>query len=448
MASRRAILAGLGASLLWGGPKTAMRVLSTRPEDFEMPMEGFGTWITPVDKFFVRSHHYTPDVKLRDWKLSVVGKVATPLVWTLDELKKLPRVELVSVLECAGNGRGLYTPSMAGLQWKYGAVGNARWAGVRLLDVLRKAGRQPGAVEVMFDGADVAIGAQPEFQRSIPLKKALDPNTILAYEMNGEPLDPSHGFPLRLVVPGWAGDSWVKWVMKIEVRDTEFDGFFMKTAYRIPTRPVLPGSAVDPAQMTPVTSLSIKSLLASHADGDEVRPGPIKLSGAAWSHAAPVVAVEVSTDAGRTWKPATLGSDRAPFAWRLWEFPWTPPADAYYTVLVRARNALGETQPLQPEWNPSGYSHNAVQSVRLHVTANPPSGAPLPAPSNAVRPAALEQSCLTCHSMEPIEQQRLTRAQWEREVEKMQRWGAKVRPELKEVLVDFLANHYGVRPVR
>jgi sulfite oxidase len=448
MATRRALLASLGASLLWGGPKTGMRVLSSRPEGFEMPMEGFSTWITPVEKFFVRSHHYTPDVKLRDWKLSVVGKVATPLVWTLDELKKLPRVELVSVLECAGNGRGLYEPSMPGLQWKYGAVGNARWAGVRLVDVLRKAGMQPGAVEILFDGADVAVGAQPEFQRSIPIKKALDPNTILAYEMNGEPLDPSHGFPLRLVVPGWAGDHWVKWVMKIEVRDTEFDGFFMKTAYRIPARPVLPGATIDPAQMTPVTNLSIKSILASHADLSTVPPEPLKLTGAAWSHTAAVVAVEVSTDNGRTWKAATLGNDRAPFAWRLWEFAWTPPGEAYYTVLVRARNSLGETQPWQPEWNPSGYSHNAVQTVRLHVSSTPGPAAPTPPAGPSVRPAALEQSCLTCHTLEPIEQQRLNHAQWQREVEKMQRWGAKVRPELKDVLVDFLANHYGVRPVR
>lgn len=448
MPTRRTLLAGLGASLLWGGPKTGMRVLSTRPENLEMPMEGFGNWITPLQNFFIRSHHYTPDVKLRDWKLSVVGKVATPLVWSLEELKKLPRVELVSVLECAGNGRGLYEPSMAGLQWKYGAVGNARWAGVRLGDVLRKAGVQSGAIEVMFDGADVAVGAQPEFQRSIPIKKALDPNTILAYEMNGEPLDPSHGFPLRLVVPGWAGDNWVKWVMKIEVRDTEFDGFFMKTAYRIPIRPVLPGSTVDPALMTPVTNLSIKSLLTSHADGSEVRPGQLRLTGAAWSHAAQVVAVEISTDTGRTWKPATLGNERAPFAWRLWEFNWTPPGEAYYTVMVRARNSLGETQPMQPEWNPSGYSHNAVQAVSLNVTANPQPAAAKMVSGDFLSPAAFNQSCLTCHTIEPIAQQRLTRAQWEREVEKMQRWGAKVRPELKDVLVDFLANRYGVRPVR
>ncbi len=448
MPTRRTLLAGLGASLLWGGPKTGMRVLSTRPENLEMPMEGFGNWITPLQNFFIRSHHYTPDVKLRDWKLSVVGKVATPLVWSLEELKKLPRVELVSVLECAGNGRGLYEPSMAGLQWKYGAVGNARWAGVRLGDVLRKAGVQSGAIEVMFDGADVAVGAQPEFQRSIPIKKALDPNTILAYEMNGEPLDPSHGFPLRLVVPGWAGDNWVKWVMKIEVRDTEFDGFFMKTAYRIPSRPVLPGSTVDPALMTPVTNLSIKSLLTSHADGSEVRPGQLRLTGAAWSHAAQVVAVEISTDTGRTWKPATLGNERAPFAWRLWEFNWTPPGEAYYTVMVRARNSLGETQPMQPEWNPSGYSHNAVQAVSLNVTANPQPAAAKMVSGDFLSPAAFNQSCLTCHTIEPIAQQRLTRAQWEREVEKMQRWGAKVRPELKDVLVDFLANRYGVRPVR
>lgn len=238
---RRALLAGVGTSLLLGAPKTGMRVLSSRPEDLEMPMEGFSTWITPVEKFFVRSHHYTPDVKLADWKLSIGGKVANTLTLTMEDLKKLPRVELVSVLECAGNGRGLYEPTMAGLQWEYGSVGNARWAGVRLADVLRKAGVRDGAIEVWFDGADVPVGTQPEFQRTIPMKKALDPNTLLAYEMNGAALDPSHGFPLRVVVPGWAGDSWVKWVTKIEVRDTEFEGFFMKTGYRHPGKGVTPG---------------------------------------------------------------------------------------------------------------------------------------------------------------------------------------------------------------
>lgn len=447
---RRGLLAALGSSLLLGAPKTGMKVLSSRPEDLEMPMEGFGTWITPVERFFVRSHHYTPEVKLADWKLSVGGKVANALTLTMDELKKLPRVELVSVLECAGNGRSLYEPTMPGLQWEYGSVGNAKWAGVRLADVLKKAGVQTGAIEVWFDGADVPVGAQPEFQRTIPIKKALDPNTLLAYEMNGAALDPSHGFPLRVVVPGWAGDSWVKWVTKIEVRDTEFDGFFMKTGYRHPGKGVLPGVAVDPAKMTPVTNLSIKSILASHADRSEVKLGPVKLAGAAWSHTSPVMSVEVSTDAGRTWKAATMGTDKAPFAWRLWEFNWTPPQEAYYSVMVRARNAAGEMQPLAQEWNPSGYSHNVVHRVNLHVVANPK-----PAPSVEMKagnfappPAVFNQSCLGCHTVEPIQQQRLSRTQWEREVEKMQRWGAKVRPELKDVLVDYLSNRYGVRPVR
>ncbi len=450
---RRALLAGLGSSVLWGAPKSGMRVLSIRPEDLEMPMEGFSTWITPVEKFFVRSHHYTPDVKLADWKLSVGGKVANALTMTMEELKKLPRVELVSVLECAGNGRGLYEPTMAGLQWEYGSVGNARWAGVRLADVLQKAGVQEGAIEVWFDGADVPVGAQPEFQRTIPIKKALDPNTLLAYEMNGAALDPSHGFPLRVVVPGWAGDSWVKWVTKIEVRDKEFEGFFMKTGYRHPGKGVTPGVSVDPALMSPVTNLNIKSILASHADRSEVKPGPMKLTGAAWSNTSPVVSVEVSTDAGRTWKAATLGMEKAAFAWRLWEFAWTPPKEAYYSVMVRARNSAGEMQPLQQEWNPSGYSHNVVQTVRLNVTAKPQAAAAAPVMRSGdftVPPgfAVLNQSCLGCHTVDPIQQQRMSRGQWEKEVEKMQRWGAQVKPESKDSLVDYLANRYGVRPVR
>ena len=248
--SRRQLFPFAAGSLFLGAaPKRGMIIRSTRAEDLEMPLEGFlESYITPVERFFVRSHHYVPTVDAAAWRLGVEGKVGKPLSLTMDELKKLPRVETVSVLECAGNGRGLYEPSMAGLQWTYGSVGNARWAGVRLADVLKRAGVQPGAIEIICDGADVPVGKQPDFQRGIPIAKAMDPNTMLAYEMNGEALTKDHGFPLRLVVPGWAGDCWVKWLTRIEVRDTEFDGFFMKTAYRHPGKGVAPGSAVDPAR--------------------------------------------------------------------------------------------------------------------------------------------------------------------------------------------------------
>jgi DMSO/TMAO reductase YedYZ molybdopterin-dependent catalytic subunit len=447
LSRRRLFSLATGSILLNAAPKPGMIIRSTRAEDFEMPMEGFlEGYITPVQRFFVRSHHYVPNVNASVWKLEVGGKVGTPLSLSMEDLKKLPRVEMVSVLECAGNGRGLYEPSMAGLQWAYGSVGNGRWAGVRLADVLKRAGAQPGAVEVLFDGADVPVGKQPEFQRGIPFNKAIDPNTLLAYEMNGAPLTKDHGFPLRVVVPGWAGDCWVKWLTRIEVRDTEFDGFFMKTAYRHPGKPVAPGTAVDPAQMKPVTTLQIKSIIASHADGQDIGMTAQKLRGAAWSNESPVSLVEVSTDGGRTWRAARLGKESARFGWRQWEYDWTPAQEAYYTVMVRARNTAGDAQPFTQEWNPSGYGHNVVHAVRLNATSSPKPMAAPAAPPDVEAPASFRQVCLGCHGEEAMAQQRLNRTQWEREVEKMQRWGARVTPENKDAIVDYLHKRYPYRP--
>jgi DMSO/TMAO reductase YedYZ molybdopterin-dependent catalytic subunit len=428
-------------------PKRGMIIRSSRAEDAEMPLEGFlESYITPIDRFFVRSHHYQPTVDAAAWRLQVNGKVATALTLTMEELKKFPRVELVSVLECAGNGRGLYEPSMAGMQWTYGSVGNGRWTGVRLADVLKKAGAQPGAIEVLFDGADVPVGKQPEFQRGIPFNKAMDQNTILAYEMNGEAIPKEHGFPLRLIVPGWAGDCWVKWITRIEVRDTEFDGFYMKSAYRHPGKPVAPGSAVDLAQMKPVTTLRIKSVLASHIDGQDIAIAPAKLRGVAWSNESPVSIVEVSTDGGRTWRQARLGKDAARFGWRQWEYDWTPPQAAFYNVMVKARNTAGDNQPYAQEWNPSGYGHNVVHAVHLNATESPKAPS-APAPEAAGEaPAAFKRTCLGCHGEEAMAQQRLNRTQWEREIEKMQRWGAPVTPQNKDTLVEYLSKRYPYRP--
>ena len=207
---RRNFLLLAGAGLLRGEdrPKRDMLVRSVRPEDLEMPLSGFSDYITPIEHFFVRTHVYMPKVDVNSWRLKVEGEVATPLTLTIEELKKLAPVEMVSVAECAGNGRGLYEPPVPGLQWGTGAVGNGRWRGVRLADVLKRAGIKETAKDILFDGADVPLGTMPDFQRSVPIKKALDSNTILAYEMNGETLPGKHGFPLRVIAPGWASDSW------------------------------------------------------------------------------------------------------------------------------------------------------------------------------------------------------------------------------------------------
>ena len=410
-----------------GMEKQGMIVRSTRPEDLEMAMEGFSTWITPVEKLFVRHHHYAPRVAPGEWKLEVSGLVEKPVSLSYEQIRKLPRVEQVAVMECAGNGRGFYEPAVPGLQWENGAVGNVRWAGVRFGDILQMAGVKTGAREVLLDGADRPIGTMPKFQRTLPLAKALHRDTLLAYEMNGQQLAPLHGFPLRVVAPGWASDSWTKWLSKLVLLDKDFDGFFMATAYRHPGKPVTPGEAVDPKLMQPVTDLRVKSVIASPVDGASIEPGAVKISGAAWTGQGHVAEVRVSLDAGRTWNPARLGSDQSKYGWRLWEFVTPPLAAGYYSVMAQARDSNGNVQPFAQEWNPSGYLWNVAPRIGLTVGM----------------PAGFKTSCLSCHEMDVIRQQRLTKGQWEREVDKMMRWGAPVKPEDRSAIVEFLSGRYG-----
>lgn len=415
-----------------------MIVRSPRPMDFEMPLDGFTDWLTPLDRFFVRCHTNTPRVNLAHWSLKVDGVVERPLTLSLDDLRKLPRVELVSVLECAGNGRGFYQPHVPGTQWAYGSVGNARWAGVRLRDVLQKAGIRDAGRFVLCDGADEPLGKMPDFQRTLTVQKALDPDTLLAYEMNGQTLPVEHGFPLRVIAPGWAGDSWVKWLQHLEVLDHEFDGFWMTTAYRHPSHPVAPGAAVDPKEMVPVTDLNVKSVIASPAGW--ARPGRIRLQGAAWSNASPVTRVELSTDAGKTWKPARLTGPSSRYGWRLWQHDWKA-AEGQYTLLARAANSAGQVQPLTQEWNPSGYLWNVAQPASLTVSAHAPAAAPPPRPP-AAYPAGYRAACFGCHDDHMMQQQHLTRAQWDRELKKMTGWGAGIKPQDREAMLDYLAAQF------
>jgi hypothetical protein len=324
---------------------------------------------------------------------------------------------------------------------------------VRLADVLAKAGVKAGALHMLMDGADVPMGTMPEFQRTIPVKKALHRDTMLAYEMNGEPLPVSHGFPLRVIVPGWAGDSWVKWLTNIKLLDKEFDGFWMKTAYRHPGHPVTPGAAVDPAKMHSVESINLKSVIAGPLDKTQVAPGAaVRIHGVAWSNETPVASVEVSVDRGRTWQKAKLNAERAQYGWRLFDYSWTPQQPGYYVVMARAYDTAGKTQPMVQEWNPSGYLFNGVHQVAVEVTTEPITP-PQPADSAGSvntsqfeAPSGFRSACLPCHNEEIIMQQRLTRVQWEREVDKMVRWGAKVDAPDRGPIVDYLLKLYGPRP--
>ena len=436
-------------------PKRDLLTRSARPEDLEMPLSGFADYITPIDRFFVRTHVAVPTVNLALWRLNVEGEVTAPLTLTMQEVKGLPSVELMAVAECAGNGRRFYDPPVPGVQWGNGAVGNGRWRGVRLPDVLRKAGIKASAREVLLNGADVPFGTMPDFERSIPIKKALDANTLLAYEMNGEPLPVKHGFPLRAIVPGWAGDSWTKWVTSIRVLDREYEGFWMKRAYRHPGKPVVPGTPIEPERMQPVTSLRVKSVIAAPADGAFLLVGaPVVIRGAAWSgDAGPVEAVDVSVDGGRRWRPATLHRDqRTRFGWRQWEFEWTPSQDAYYTLLARARDTAGNIQPLDQEWNPSGYGWNVVPRTRINVVRELPGDrapagiAPAASVTTVAQPASFRSSCGVCHEEDLIRQQRLTRADWDREINKMIGWGAKLTDEDRAGFLDYLSGNFGPHP--
>jgi sulfite oxidase len=441
MVSRRTFLAMTAAGLIGMQKRPVeMIVRSKRPEDLEMPLAGFDDYITPVENFFVRTHVPVPKVDLAQWRLNVDGHVSTPLTLSIDDLRKMPSAEVVGVLECAGNGRRNYDPPVPGVQWANGAVGNGHWRGVRLADLLRRAGLKAGAMEILFDGLDVPLGTMPDFQRTIPLKKALHSATLLAYDMNGEPLPVKHGFPLRVVAPGWAGDSWIKWVTSVRVMNEEFNGYWMKSAYLHPGNAVAPGTLVPPEAMRPVTSLRVKSVISFPTDGSSLEVGKrILVRGAAWSgDKGPVTAVDVSVDHGRTWRSAILTGKRSEFGWRLWEFPWTPAGEGHHAVFARARDASGDIQPLAQEWNPSGYLWNVVARVEVNAGSSPNTPSSVDRPSPVAPPSNFRATCLACHDDDVILQQRLTRAQWDRELNKMMQWGARIAPEDRGALLDYL----------
>lgn len=344
-----------------------MIVRSFRFVDLETPVEYFDTWLTPVPHFFVRNHMHEPsELGADDWRLSVGGEVEKPFTLTLNELSKLETHSVVNTLECAGNGRSLHRPQVPGVQWGKGAVSTARFSGPRLRDVLQRAAIKPTGKHVMFRGLDEVPGKVPPFIRSIPIEKALDSDTLIATHMNGAPLTKHHGFPARALVPGWIGAASCKWLTEIKVLDSEFVGNFMSPGYRLPNQPIKPGDAVKPEDTHPLTALSVKSVIAGPLDGSSVKAGRVALHGAAWAGEADIAKVEVSTDGGASWKSASLGHEQAHYAWRLWSYEWkTKSGD--YTILSRATDSQGRTQPATPMWNPSGYLYNAVDQVKIHV---------------------------------------------------------------------------------
>jgi DMSO/TMAO reductase YedYZ molybdopterin-dependent catalytic subunit len=348
--------------------KEGLIVRSLRPPDYETPVALLDSWITPVEHFYVRSHLPVPPALDADaWTLQVEGEVATPLSLTLEEIRRMPATTVTVTLECAGNGRAFFDPPVAGIQWTKGAVGTARWTGVRLADVLKRAGvRQTGRFVVM-NGADRALGSMQDYIRQLPMDKAMHPDTLIAYEMNGQPIPELHGFPLRAVVPGWEGAYSMKWLTTLRVIDREFDGFWVATAYRYPVKQVAPGAAVDPKDMAPLTGLVVKSLITKPLDGATVAPGKIEVAGFAWAGEASISRVDISSDNGATWQPARLTGENARYTWRRFEAEVNAARPESILIMSRATDSNGRTQPMAPPWNPSGYLWNAPDSVRVEV---------------------------------------------------------------------------------
>jgi len=374
-----AALAGAAAPsiLTWALPQQqsvnfpgedGMILRSFRFVDLESPVEYFNTWLTPVPHFFVRNHMHEPsELDPADWRLSLGGEVEKPLTLSLAELSRIETHAVVNTLECAGNGRSLQRPQVPGVQWGKGAVGTARFSGPRLRDILQRSGVTTGK-HVMFRGLDGVPGKVPPFIRSIPIEKALDADTLIATHMNGSPLTKHHGFPARALVPGWIGAASCKWITEIKVLDKEFAGNFMSPAYRFPNHPVQPGDAVNPEDTHPVTALSVKSLISGPSDGAHLKTGKVAVHGTAWAGEADIAKVEISTDGGSTWNPATLSREQAHYAWRLWAYDWKPGKTGDYTIMSRATDSQGRAQPLTADWNPSGYLYNAVDQVKIHVS--------------------------------------------------------------------------------
>jgi DMSO/TMAO reductase YedYZ molybdopterin-dependent catalytic subunit len=345
-----------------------------RPPNYETPLADLVPEFTRNDTFFVRYHlAVIPVVDPRTWRLQLGGPgLKGTATLSLRDLKRdYERVSLAAVNQCSGNRRGLFTPRVPGVQWMNGAMGNALWGGVRLRDVLRKAGVAADAVEVSFNGADMPVlPSTPDFLKSIPIDRALDENTLIAFEMNGAPLPHWNGAPARLIVPGWTGTYWVKHLTEIRVETQPFQGFWVKTAYRIPTG-VFPGARFltqETPETTPITEMLVDSLITSHVSGERLRRGAhATLAGKAWDGGSGIAAVEISTDGRRTWREATLGRDLGRFAWREFRVAVDTSSVGTREFAVRARGRNGAQQPDALTANPGGYHDNIVQTLTLEV---------------------------------------------------------------------------------
>lgn len=383
--SRRAFLGTLPLALLgpqlfgsrraWaqapvvGQPLAGKGLIVGRPVPLtaETPLESITTWITPNDRFPILTSIATsyPAIEPAAWRLSVAGLVEKPFTLTYEQLRSLPAHNVTAIVECAGNSRNSVSPPLPRSFLNNGYVGNAEWRGTPLRLVLEQAGLKPGAVEIVLEGADrskpPSAATEVSFAKSIPLDKALHPDTLLVYAMNGAPLPREYGGPVRALVPGWYGTYHVKWLTRVEVLDHAFDGMFMTRSWRLRRRH--DGFLRDEA----VSQIVVKSLITSPGPGERLAAGAQLIRGVAWSGGKDVTSVRVATDGGVTWRFARLLDPHAVYAWRLWELPWQPTAGSY-TLMARATDTSGAVQPFGYDVDLNGFEVNQVQSVKVEVT--------------------------------------------------------------------------------
>jgi DMSO/TMAO reductase YedYZ molybdopterin-dependent catalytic subunit len=350
--------------------KGQMILQRNRPPLLETPFELFDQGVfTPNDRFFVRWHlaQVPSEVNIANWRLKVRGNVTAEQALSLDDILAMPRVEIAAVNQCSGNSRGYFAPRVPGAQWGNGAMGNAKWLGVRLKDILARAGVKAGSVAVRFGAADQPLLPDPDYLKSLAIDHALSDEVIVAYGMNGTQLPLLNGFPLRLIVPGWFSTYWVKMLDDIEVLTKPDENYWMAKAYRVPTTP---GANVAPGakgfETAPISIMPPRSFITNLADGALVKAGaPLGLRGIAMGGDQGVAAVDVSSDGGKSWHRAKLGRDEGRYSFRRFEATLAAPPRGALTLMARATNMAGATQPMTPNWNPGGYMRCVVEPVRV-----------------------------------------------------------------------------------
>jgi sulfite dehydrogenase len=352
--------------------KTELILLTSRPPQLETPLSYFRDMITPNEALFVRWHiaDVPTSVDLSEWRLKVNGNTEKELGLSMEDLKAFERVTYTAVIQCSGNSRSFFSPRVAGGEWGHGAMGNITWTGARLRDILNSAGLKAGTVDVSFNGLDKPpLPTVPDFVKSLPVDKAMEEDLIVAYEMNGKPLTMLNGFPARLIVPGWYATYWVKALADITVLSKPFEGFWVKTAYRIPETDcgcVPPGTA--PKKTIPINRMTTRSLIITPADSSAVALNrPVEIMGVALSGGRGIQDVAVSVDGGKRWKEARLGEDKGRYSWRQFSFEWRPTKPGKYTLMARATDAIGESQPFEGLWNPAGYLWNKIEKTEVMV---------------------------------------------------------------------------------